>query len=236
MPNHRTKLQQLLRYKSHTRPNSTSSYILQLLYPDNCMAINRITGFVCSKPPNYTKKVVQRLMHAEYVDVADTMQKKYNRQYYLTQTGRWTALSCKLRISFLSLCLLAEVYYAVRHKNEPGSFQDARNYTCMPEFYLISSFRRLFDSSLQDSISAIYSKRSISKAVQNLVEQKLAYRPYRADILRISPDSLSKLQRYDYDLHKLHQWNYDISSECRDVFVENHKISDKQKKLFSFTC
>jgi len=233
---HRIKLQQLLRYKKHTRPNSTSSYILQTLYPNNCMTINRIVGFVCSKPANYTKKVVQRLVHAGYVDVADDMQKKYNRQYCLTQTGRWVAISCKLRIPFLSLCLLAEVCHAVRVKNEPGSFPHARNHDCMPEFYMISSFRRLFDSSLQDSISAIYSRRSISKATQNLIDKKLAYRPYRSDILRMSTDSLAKLQRYYCDFHKLHQWNYDVSSECRDTFVENYVISDKQKKLFSLSC
>ena len=236
MSNHRTKLQKLLQYKNHTRSNSTSSYILQLLYPDNCITINRIAGFVCSKSANYTKKVVQRLMHAGYVDVADDIQKKYNRQYRLTQTGRWITISCKLRISFLSLCLLAEVHHAVRNKNEPESFPYVRNHDHMPDFYMISSFRRLFDSSLQDSISAIYSRRNISKAAQSLIDKKLAYRPYRSDILRISADSLAKLQRYAYDLHKLHQWNYTISSECRDVFVENYVISDKQKKLFSLAC
>ena len=202
------------------------------------MTINRITDFVCSKPHSYTKKIVQRLLHAGYLSVADNIQKKKNnRQYHLTQMGRWFALSGKLKISFLSLCLLAEVYYAVKDKNEPGLPPDLTNHDeDMPEFYMISSFRRLFDSSHQDSISAIYSKRNISKTAQNIVDRELAYRPYSSDILRISADSLAKLQRYDYDLHMLHQWNYNISNKCRDVFVENYTISNKQKRLFSLAC
>ena len=224
-------MQQLLRYKNHTRRNSASTYILQILYPNNCMTIGKIASL--AYPKSHAKTIVQRLVHAGYVDVADNTQ-KYSRQYHLTLMGRWFAISCKLRISFLSLCLLAEVYYAV---NEPrSSLRYTGNYTRMPEFYMISSFRRLFDSSCQDSISAIYSKRNISKAARNLVDRKLAYRPYHSDILRISTDGLVKLQRYDYDLCKLHWWNYDISSECRDVFVENYFISDKQKRLFSIVC
>jgi hypothetical protein len=150
--------------------------------------------------------------------------------------GRWYAISCRLRIPFLSLCLLAEVYYAVKDKNETRLFPDEKNHERVPEFYMISSFRRLFDASCQDSLSAIYSRRNISKAVQNLVDRKLAYRPYHSNILRISADSLVKLQRYDYDLYRLHQWNYDISSECRDVFVKDHTMTDKQKRLFSLSC
>ena len=236
MSRHKAKLQQLLRYKNHTRQNSTSSYILQILYPNHCMTVNKMTDFVCSKSHTYTKKILQRLVHAGYVDVVNNTQKKHKRKYHLTQMGRWFALSCRLRITFLSLCLLAEVYYVVKDKNESRLFPDAKNHERVPEFYMISSFRRLFDASCQDSISAIYSKRSISKAAQSLVDRKLTYRPYRSDILRITTDNLSKLQRYDYDLHRLHQWNYDISSKCRDMFVEDHAMTDKQKRLFSLAC
>ncbi|MCA9813010.1 MAG: hypothetical protein KC483_09155 [Nitrosarchaeum sp.] len=230
----RTKIQQLLRYKKHTRQNSTSFLILQILYPNNCITIRKITSLTYPKSHAHTQTIMRRLVRAGYVDIADNIQ-KYGKQYRLTQTGRWFAISCKLRISFLSLCLLAEVYYAVS-KNEPRSSSYIRDHNRMPEFYMISSFRRLFDSSYQESISAIYSKRNISKAARNLVDRKLAYRPYRSDILRISADGLTKLQRYDYDLCKLHWWNYEISSECRDIFVEDYVISDKQKKLFSLVC
>ena len=233
--NQRTKMQQLLRYKNHARQNSTSFLILQILYPNNCMTIRKIASLVYPKSHAHTKTIMQRLVHAGYVDVADNTQ-KYSRQYRLTQTGRWFAISGKLRISFLSLCLLAEVYYAVRSKSEPKTSPYHGNHNRMPEFYMISSFRRLFDSSCQDSISAIYSKRNISKAARNLVDRKLAYRPYRSDILRISTDCLAKLQIYDNDLHKLHWWNYEISSKCRDVFVEDYVISDTQKRLFSLVC
>ena len=232
------RFQQILKYRCHIRANSTSSHILQILYPDNSMTARKIAEFVCSKPSNYTRNIVQKLLHAGYLEFTGSSQ-KYCRQYSLTQTGRWFAISCRLQnIPFLALCLLAEAYCAVRmaRNNAVSSPFYIEGQDHVSEFYMISSFRRLFDSSYGESVGAIYSKRSISNAAKCLVDRNLAYRPYHSDILRIPANALTNLQTYDHDLQKLHQWNYDVSSKCRDIFLEDHTITDKQRELFALVC
>ncbi|WP_316506303.1 hypothetical protein [Nitrosopumilus sp.] len=209
-------IQQLLYYRRHIKSNSISSQILELLYTNRNLTLKEITNQFDSKYYLYVKKVVLYLKRNGYLDIDN--HKQYNRNYSLTQMGRWFTICTKLDIPFLSLCLISDVYCTVKD-------QSNNNY----KIYLISSFRRLFDSRYNESISAIYSEQNIYKSIRYLIEKNLIGHISK-DIIKMNDATITKLNQYNDDLNKLHHWIYDVSVECKDFYLENN---DVPKQLLS---
>ena len=193
-----------------------SSQILELLYPDQNLTLHEITNQFNSKYYLYIKKIVLNLKKENYLNCDNN--KLYKRNYSLTQMGRWFAISTKLDIPFLSLCLLADTYHAVK-------VQSHDNY----RIYLLSSFRKLFDSSYDESISAIYSEQNIHKSIHHLIGKNLISHISK-DLVKMNDTIIRNLSQYDKDLNKLHQWIYDVSIECKNFYLANN---DTPKQLLS---
>jgi hypothetical protein len=211
-------IRKLCKYRIHVNADSVSAQILQLLYHDDYLTMQQIVTKIVAPSPNYTKKIIQSLQSSGYIS-NDGLH--YTRNYFLTQMGRWFAISSKLNISFLSLCLLSDVYNMVKDNTDT-------------EFYLLSSFRRLFDSKYNENSSAIYSRQHIFRITQCLVNHRLVYRTRYNDVLKMSCETLVNLkQNYDCDLDKLHTWIYEVSSQCNSVFAKNYIISEKHRALLS---
>ena len=210
-------IQQLILYRRHLKSNSMSSQIIELLYPDQNLTLKEITNQFDSKYYLYIKKIVLDLKRNGYLQVNDD--KLYKRNYFLTQTGRWFAISLKLDISFLSLCLLSDVYHAVKDQSND-------NY----RIYLVSSFRKLFDSSYDDNVSAIYSEQNIYKSIHHLIDRNFI-RYVSKDLIKINDTTVTNLNQYDEDLNKLHLWIYDVSIECKDFYLENNNSSTSKQLL-----
>ncbi|MGI9565953.1 MAG: hypothetical protein ACR2LL_02930 [Nitrosopumilus sp.] len=50
------------------------------------------------------------------------------------------------------------------------------------------------------------------------------------DLIKMDDSTITKLNQYDEDLNKLHQWIYDVSIDCKNFYLENN---DVPKQLLS---
>lgn len=216
-------VENLLLYKRRMHKNSTSSKILDLLYPDKSYTIKQINSKI-DKPYHYTKNIILALQSDNYLD---NDSKLYNRQYFLSPIGRWFAICVKLdHISFQSLCVLAAAYSKI--KKHPQKTDG---------YYMASSFRDLFDESHDDDrncISAIYSTRNITKSIKMLTDRNLVYWAFR-DVLKFSPYFFGLLQKYDSDLESLADWNCEVSEKCKKEYLKNLSFDEKKRQVLALT-
>ncbi len=210
-------IENLLFYRKRIHKNSTSSNILQLLYPDKSHTIKQIASQLDNnnKSYHYTKKIILTLHSNGYLDDDS---KSYGKSYHLSQVGRWFAICVQLdNISFQSLCILAEAYTKI--KRHPR------------RYYLISKFRNYFDESYdkeRNCASAIYSSSNILKSIKQLEERNLAYWTFRG-ILKINSKTFEMLcKKYDEELESLAIWNNKIFDKCKDHYINNFSLEKKR--------
>ena len=217
------KVKRTLFYKKKIHRNSTCSKVMEMLYPDIKFTVSQIACNI-NKPCLYTKKIVLQMYSDGYL-LHD--EKKYNRAYFLSDTGRWFAVCVKLDyISFQSLCILSQTYCKV--KRDPNS-----KASC----YMLSKFRDVFDKSYDDEdracASAVYTSRNISRSIRMLTDRNLLYWA-NVDFVRISPGVFDHLQKYDEDFVSLASWQNNIFEECRKEQFKAVMTSQEKKNLFSF--
>jgi len=217
------KVRQILFYKKKIHRDSTCSKVLGMLYPDIKFTVSQIACNI-NKPCLYTKKIVLQMYSDGYL-LHD--EKKYNRAYFLSDTGRWFAVCVKLDyISFQSLCILSQTYCKV--KRDPNSKAGC---------YMLSKFRDVFDKSYDDEdracASAVYTSRNISRSIRMLTDRNLLYWA-NVDFVRISPGVFDHLQKYDEDFVSLASWQNNIFEECRKEQFKAVMTSQEKKNLFSF--
>jgi len=216
------KIKRILFYKKKIHRNSTCSNIMEMRYPDMRFTVSQI-AFMVSKPHAYTKKIVLQ-MHSDGYLFHDG--KKYNRTYFLSDTGRWFAVCVKLDyISFQSLCILSQTYCKV--KRDPYS-----KASC----YMISKFRDTFDKSYDDEdgtcASAVYTSRNISQSIRMLTDRNLLYWA-NEDFVKMSSGVFDHLQKYDKDFTSLVSWQNKIFEKCRKEQLKAVMSSTEKKNLFS---
>ena len=218
------KVKRILFYKKKIHRNSTCSKIMEILYSDIRFTISQIASKT-SKSHLYTKKIVLQMHSGGYLFHDE--KKKYNREYFLSDTGRWFAICVKLDyISFQSLCILSQTYCKV--KRDPNS-----KASC----YMLSKFRDTFDKSYDDEdgacASAVYTSRNISQSIRMLTDRNLLYWA-NGDFARISPGVFEHLQKYNKDFLSLVSWQNKMFEECRKEQLKTVMTSPEKKNLFSF--
>lgn len=215
------KVKDLLFYKKNVHRNSTRSKILDIIYPDTKLTIKQIASKT-NKPHNYVKKIILQMHSDEYL-LSD--EKKYNKVYHLSQTGRWFALCVRLdHISFQSLCILSQVY--CRIKRDPND---------MARCYMISKFRDAYDKSCdadESCASAVYTSRNISQSIRMLTDRNLIYWANK-DFVEISSGIIIFLKKYDEDFVSLISWQNKIFERCRKEQLKVVMSIPEKKKLFS---
>lgn len=217
------KIKRILFYKKKIHRNSTCSNIMEMMYPDMRSTVSQV-AFRVSKPHAYTKKIVLQ-MHSDGYLFHDG--KKYNRTYFLSDTGRWFAICVKLDyVSFQSLCILSQTYCKV--KRDPNS-----KASC----YMISKFRDTFDKSYDDEYgacaSAVYTSRNISQSIRMLTDRNLLYWANK-DFVKMSSGVFDRLQKYDKDFASLTSWQNEMFEKCRNEQFKAVMRSTEKKNLFSF--
>jgi len=204
----------LLHYRRKVVATSVCSKIMNILYPNISMTLKEISSKI-NKPHSYSKKIVLQMVHDGYLDHDD---KPYNRQYHLSQIGRWFAICGRLdNISFQALCILSKVY---------ANGKDNRH-------YMVSMYRRDFDKSsdeFYDIPCAIYSYRNISRSIKMLTDRFLVYWESKY-MLKVTPNIMQYLKEYDEDLISLSSWSDNVSILCQEKRLENIKIDDNTKKI-----
>jgi len=217
------KVKRILFYKKKIHRNSTCSKVMEMMYPDMQFTVSQI-AYKINKPHLYTKKIVLQ-MHSDGYMLHD--EKKYNREYFLSDTGRWFAVCVKLDyIPFQSLCILSQTYCKI--KKNPNS-----KASC----YMLSKFRDTFDKSHDDEdgicASAVYTSRNISQSIRMLTDRNLLYWA-NEDFARINPEVFVHLQKYDEDFVSLMSWQSKMFEKCRKAQFKAVLASPEKKNLFSF--
>jgi hypothetical protein len=220
------KIKSFLLYNKKILKDSTCCKILDVMYPDVTLSIKQITSYI-DKPYTYAKKIILQMYSDGYLHNNNNNEKKYNRKYCLSPTGRWFAVCVQLDyIPFQSLLILSQTY--CRAKKNPK---------CRTNFYMISKFRDSFDKSCDQDMScasAIYSNSNISKSIKQLTDRNLVYWA-NSDFLKINFTVFEFLQKYDDELNSLVEWCNKTFEKCKDEYLEGLEIGREKKHLFELT-
>jgi len=216
------KIKHILFYRKKIHRNSTCSNIMEMMYPNVRFTVSQIASRI-NKPHLYTKKIVLQMQSHGYL-LHD--KKRYNREYHLSEMGRWFAVCVKLdHITFQSLCILSQTYCKV--KPDPNVKTNC---------YMISKFRDTFDKSHDDEdrtcASAVYTSRNISQSIRMLIDRNLIYCANK-DFVRISSGIFENLQRYDKDLESLVSWQNRMFEKCRKQQLRTIMNIPEKRNLFS---
>ena len=208
------KIKSLLLYRNNIKPDSIASQILETSYGVSEFSLFQISQKI-KKPYPYTKKIMFELKKLGY------LKSESRGRYSITQKGRWFVICQRFDgISFLSLCLLAEVYHRV--KSDPAFF------------YQFSTFRQCYEigykSSNSLSTTAIYLRTNILKSLQSLKQRNLVYAVH-GDFIKISKPMIKFLSRYDTELESLFLWCNEIFEKCITDTVENNSFNFDTSKM-----
>lgn len=120
----------------------------------------------------------------------------YDRQYSLTRHGKWFAICFILNVSFLSLCMLSDIYV----------LQKTMNGTDKNGFYPIVRIRELIENTTNKH--TMYSGGYLRKKLRELINQNILKR-LQKNIVSIHPNVFTLLKiNYDCDLTLLQRWFY----------------------------
>lgn len=169
---------------------SLSYQILDVLYPAN----KKTPAELSSATGSNANMILNRLKKRHFV-----MQNQ-DRTYALTDLGIWFAISCKMRISFLELCVLACaccVQYRYASSGKIG-------------FYMRSTFEGIFKE--------YYSKHHISSVFSSLRTKGFAVK-YVKKTLRIYPKTCEDLMsKYGEQFKRLELWLDELQEKELDIF------------------
>ncbi|MDH3203155.1 MAG: winged helix-turn-helix domain-containing protein [Nitrosopumilus sp.] len=193
----------LLWYRCNIKRNSTGSKILESSYVSgfSLLEISKKT----KKQYRYTKKIVLELKYSGYLE------SESKGRYSITQKGRWFVICQRLGLSFLSLCLLAEVYHRVNSNPE--------------FFYQFSSFRQCYETGYDENFTymAIYRRQNISKSLKHLTSRNLVYA--LGDFIKMTNTMIEFLKKYHRDLESLFLWCSDMYEKCICNTIENNNFN-----------
>jgi len=202
-------------YRNNIKKNSVAARILKTSYDVSEFSLFEMVEKI-KKPYLYTKKITLVLKYSGY------LKSKNRGRYRITQKGRWFVICQRLDgISFLSLCLLAEIYHKVKKNSDL--------------FYQLSVFRNYYQKDYggnNSSSTAIYKRRNISKSFQLLKERNLVY-VVCGDFIRMTLPMIEFLEKYNEDLDSLYGWCNDTYEKCINHTIEDKKFNPKIGKLFS---
>ncbi|MGH1521705.1 MAG: hypothetical protein ACRBB2_04960 [Nitrosopumilus sp.] len=205
----------LMLYRNNIKKNSAAARILETSYDVSEFSLFEMFQKI-KKPYLYTKKIALELKYSQY------LKSNGRGRYSITQKGRWFVICQRLDgLSFLSLCLLAEIYHKVKKNSDL--------------FYPLSVFRNYYQKDYGDNNSlstAIYKDKNISKSFQLLRQRNLVY-VVCDDFIRMTAPMIAFLEKYDKDLESLCHWSNDTYEKCITYTIENNRFNPKVGKLFS---
>lgn len=198
------RIEFLLKKRSKIASHSSLSYkTTDLLYPDKLLDSREIS-FYLDVESIHKVGSLSWLIRKKFLRKIILSDKKSS--YSLTREGRWFYISTTLRISFLSLCALADAYGI--HKR----LED----TDIAGFYILPKFQERFENA--------YSAKSIDNAFYDVVNKKLAYR-YSIKSIRLFPKVFTSLkEQFDEDLTELEQWLDDVSYKRITILSRDDEI------------
>jgi len=182
--------------QQHVKHDSITAKILTVLYPDRQMTFQQICESLQCKKASVKRAIMLMIKpHPRYIKTCEGKE-NYNRCYSLTQYGRWFAICSRLNVSFLSLCMLSDIYILEKTMNESDT----------NGFYPVVRIRELIDNTTNRHTK--YSDRCLQIKLQQLTKQNIVKR-LQKNIVGIYPNFFAHLKKnYDHDLLLLQRWFY----------------------------
>lgn len=195
----------------HLRYDSITSRILAVLYPDRQMALQQLCDNLQANNESVKRKIrLMSKLNPSYIKTHE-VNESYDRQYSLTQYGRWFAICSRLKISFLSLCILSDIFV----------LQKTMNGTDRNGFYPVIRIRELIENTTNEH--NVYTGRYLRIKFRELINQNILDR-LQKNIVRIHPIVFTLLKNYDFDLTLLQRWFYSKI----DCSVSRDELTDIQ--------
>ncbi len=182
--------------QQYVKHDSITAKILTILYPDKQMTLEQICDSVQTNKAS-VKRTIMFMIKPNLGYLKRSVRKENcNSSYSLTRHGRWFAMCTRLNVSFLSLCMLSDIYVFQKTINESETYGP----------YPVVRIRDLIEYSTKKQKTC--SVRCLQIKLQQLIKQNIVKR-LRKNIVCIHSNFFNYLKKnYDHDLTLLQRWFY----------------------------
>ncbi|TBR24934.1 MAG: hypothetical protein EPO63_02970 [Candidatus Nitrosotenuis sp.] len=130
----------------------------------------------------------------------------------MTDVGSWYYVAKKIGVSISSLCLLSQAYVIQKSLENNGNV----GYFAVVHFADIVKY-----------------SHSPAKLIRNLREVGLIYRHHK-NTIRIFPEKMKILERYDAELTSLNRWVVELKSKIEDI--KDHDPVARENFIKNLEC
>lgn len=199
--------------------------ISSLFFKNCCLETNSTACLICdilySTPcdqRNLVGKILQmhKSLNVIRVTICDLQTKnlirRTNSRLELTDVGNWYYVAKKIGVSISSLCLLAQAYVIQKNLENNGGVG----------YFVVVHFADIVKYS-----------HSPAKLIRNLREVGLIYRHHK-NTIRIFPEKMKLLERYDAELISLNRWVVELKSKIDDI--KDHDPVARENFIKNLEC
>lgn len=182
--------------------------ISSLFFKNCCLETNSTACLICDalySTPSDQRQLVEKILQMRKslnvirVTICDLQTKNLirctNSRLELTDVGSWYYVAKKIGISISSLCLLSQAYVIQKSLENNGNVG----------YFVVIHFADIVRYS-----------HSPAKLIRNLREVGLIYRHHK-NTIRIFPEKMKILERYDAELTSLNRWVVELKSKIEDI-------------------
>ena len=199
--------------------------ISSLFFKNCCLETNSTAHLICDtlySTPCEQRQLVGKIlqMHKNLnvirVTICDLKAKNLirctNSLLELTDVGSWYYVAKKIGVSISSLCLLSQAYVIQKSLESNGG----------AGYFAVVCFADIVKYS-----------HSPAKLIRNLREVGLIYRHHK-NTIRIFPEKMKLLERYDAKLTSLNRWVVELKSKIEDI--KDHDPVARENFIKNLEC
>lgn len=199
--------------------------ISSLFFKNCCLETNSTACLICDalySTPSDQRQLVEKILQMRKslnvirVTICDLQTKnlirRTNSRLELTDIGSWYYVAKKIGVSISSLCLLSQAYVIQKSLENNGSV----GYFAVVHFADIVKY-----------------SHSPAKLIRNLREVGLIYRHHK-NTIRIFPEKMKILERYDAELTSLNRWVVELKSKIEDI--KDHDPVARENFIKNLEC
>jgi len=199
--------------------------ISSLFFKNCCLEINSTAYLICDvlystacEQRQLVRKILQmhKNLNVIRVTICELQTKNLiqltNDLLELTNAGRWYYVATKLGVSVSSLCLLSQAYVIQKSLENKGHVG----------YFVVVCFADIVKYS-----------HSMAKLIRNLREMGLVYRHHK-NTIRIFPEKMKILERYDTELTSLNKWVIELKSKIE--YIEDSDPVARENFIKDLEC
>ncbi|TBR11824.1 MAG: hypothetical protein EPO62_01155 [Candidatus Nitrosotenuis sp.] len=199
--------------------------IASLFFKNCCLETNSTAYLICDalySAPSDQRQLIEKILQMRKnlnvirVTICELQSKNIirstNSRLELTDIGNWYYVAKKIGVSISSLCLLSQAYVIQKSLENSGN----TGYFAVVHFADIVKY-----------------SHSPVKLIRNLREVGLIYRHHK-NTIRIFPEKMKILERYDAELTSLNRWVVELKSKIDDI--KDHDPVARENFIRNLEC